>query len=130
MKKAVCAIIPNDHFEFLTVTRKDSSLYGLPGGKIDAGEEPLEALVREVREETGLIFCEEDFKPVYTAMEGGFEVITYALTRRVSDHTPRQWCEEPNVFCEFLPEHNLTSNKGAFPVYNKAAIDNYYERIR
>ncbi len=33
--------------------------YGIPGGKIDPGEGPLEAVLREVREETGLILTKE-----------------------------------------------------------------------
>jgi 8-oxo-dGTP pyrophosphatase MutT (NUDIX family) len=34
--------------------RSDCGLWGLPGGRIDAGESAIEAAVREVLEETGL----------------------------------------------------------------------------
>lgn len=35
--------------------RKDSGQWGLAGGAIDPGEEPLEAAIRELREEFGII---------------------------------------------------------------------------
>lgn len=38
----------------LLMLRADNGLWGLPGGAIDPGEHPAQALVREVFEETGL----------------------------------------------------------------------------
>lgn len=38
---------------FLSQTLKNGGRFSLPGGKVDFGEEPKEALVRESREETG-----------------------------------------------------------------------------
>lgn len=62
---------------YLSVTRKTNHEdYGLPGGKIDPGETPEEAVVREVFEETGLNFSR--IKPVFARQDGEFLAITYA----------------------------------------------------
>lgn len=38
---------------FLSQTQKNGGRFSLPGGKVDMGEDPKNALVREIKEETG-----------------------------------------------------------------------------
>ncbi len=49
---------------FLVIERNDGLGFGLPGGMVSRGEDPIDALRREVLEETGLtlLSCEELFR--------------------------------------------------------------------
>ncbi|UNM95406.1 NUDIX domain-containing protein [Ignatzschineria rhizosphaerae] len=47
-------IIVDPKGRLLVVRKKNTQKYMLPGGKIDAGETPIEALMRELQEEVGL----------------------------------------------------------------------------
>lgn len=58
---AVAALIAHQQKVLLVRTHKWSGLWGVPGGKIDYGEDTLTALSREMREEVGL----EIHSPVY-----------------------------------------------------------------
>lgn len=51
---SVAAVILNEHNELL-LHEKISGNWSLPAGMIEPGETPRSALVREVREETGLV---------------------------------------------------------------------------
>jgi nucleoside triphosphatase len=51
---AVAALIAHNQKVLLVRTHKWSGLWGVPGGKIDYGEDALTALHREMREEVGL----------------------------------------------------------------------------
>jgi len=48
------AIILDDNSKVLLCLRTDKNVWNLPGGRVELGESPWAAVVREVKEETGL----------------------------------------------------------------------------
>ncbi|MGH2599114.1 MAG: NUDIX hydrolase [Dehalococcoidia bacterium] len=51
---AVGAVVRNSAGDILLIKRGDNGLWALPGGAQDLGESTTDAVIREVREETGL----------------------------------------------------------------------------
>ncbi|WP_432967705.1 NUDIX hydrolase [Dactylosporangium sp. CA-233914] len=50
----VSAVVLNDSGQLLLGRRSDTGSWSLPAGMIDPGEQPADAIVREVREEAGI----------------------------------------------------------------------------
>jgi len=84
-------------FECLTVSRKhDATDVGLPGGKVDAGETPLAAAMRELHEETGHA-AQDLLIEVMAAngdtgadwVEGDMGCLTTAFVTLISDDEPQ-----------------------------------------
>lgn len=70
----VAAVVRNPDGHVLMIRRSDDGRWGLPAGAVDPGESPADAVVREVREETGLevrperllgVFGGADFRHTY-----------------------------------------------------------------
>lgn len=61
----VRAIIVNDTGDILLQHRRDNALWGLPGGSVEIDETAMEALKREVREETALKVIEAEPMALY-----------------------------------------------------------------
>jgi len=60
--------------KLLLEKRRDSDVWGLPGGGVKNYEEPIQAMVREVREELGWPLALEGVRPSVTVnFEGGFD---------------------------------------------------------
>jgi 8-oxo-dGTP diphosphatase len=55
MLPGVSAVVRNDRGQVLLGRRSDDGSWGLPAGAIDPGEQPADAVVREIYEETGVI---------------------------------------------------------------------------
>lgn len=54
LRPGVAAVIQDGAGQILLQRRSDNGLWGLPGGSVEIGESVRDAIVREVREETGL----------------------------------------------------------------------------
>ncbi len=66
IRPSVSAVIRNGRGRVLLGRRADNGQWGLPGGNVEIGESVTEAILREVREETGLAVAVTRLVGVYS----------------------------------------------------------------
>lgn len=122
MKEAAVMLIIKDGL-ILGISRKDDpSLFGLAGGKLEEGETPSQAAIRETKEETAVtVYCCE---PVYVREEpprkpGGLAFHTHCFYATAWSGIPEN-SEEGEV--RWLTVKELTETMAAFPDYNKKTL--------
>lgn len=119
-KYAVCGILPIIGDFFLSVSRKDDpNKIGFIGGKIDDGEEPEQALLREVLEETGLHVTVEPFDP-FVAEDG--EYIVYCYMIQLDDKVHEQIAEEETGVIRIASRLQLIKSS-PYADYNERAFE-------
>ena len=83
-KEKLGSIRERDYSTILSVSRKhDHTDFGLPGGKVDEDETVYEALVREIREETGIAIY--DAVPIYFREGHEHLTVVYIVTDYAGD---------------------------------------------
>lgn len=87
--KVVYALIQNEEGNVLLVHNTDGGGWSLPGGKVEYGETLVEALKREVREETGLFVEVNDIVSVNEGKSTQMNVHTlfFMFKAEVQDYT-------------------------------------------
>ena len=73
----VFGIITDNEGRVLLCHRRDYDLWNLPGGGVEAGESPWDALVREIKEETGLEAKPDHLTGVYSKPDKNEIVLSF-----------------------------------------------------
>jgi 8-oxo-dGTP pyrophosphatase MutT (NUDIX family) len=121
MREAGVMLIIKDGLILSISRRDDTTKFGLPGGKLEPGEQPWEAAVRETFEETGVIV--DMYSEIFRREErtsSGEIFYTYCYYAVAWSGTPTN-SEEGVV--TWLTDKELTETHGAFPDYNRATLD-------
>ena len=118
-KLAVCVLIVDQKScNFLSVSLKDDHTdFNLPGGKVELGENIIDAGVREVKEETGIDVFNLEF--LYESKDNEFQVITYYT----SNYDGNIYTKENHVV-KWIPIYDLTKSK-KWPEYNSKIYELY-----
>lgn len=75
VRASVSAVIFDTRGRLLLQQRSDGGQWGLPGGSVEIGESLRDAIVREVREETGLTVAPRRLVGLYSSP--AFQVVRY-----------------------------------------------------
>jgi len=137
LPEAACVLIINDKNELLMVTRKkNKELFGLPGGKVDFGETPIQAAARELKEETGYIINEENLEHIFSMIVNGYMCWCYTIVDEITKKSMVLQKEkfqikelEAGVIPTFIHISDLLE-VSEFKSYNAAAFESFAEYVK
>jgi 8-oxo-dGTP pyrophosphatase MutT (NUDIX family) len=126
---AAGGLVTNEENEILCIYRK--GFWDLPKGKVDQGEKIIDAAVREVEEETGVVAIITNFEPTITyhtyVMNGQFcikETYWYSMKANINNQLKPQ-LEEDITAIEWINSKNFEEKKELFYPLISGLISNF-----
>ena len=100
------------HILMLKQTTQNGGKYTLPGGNVEEGEYPVEALIRETMEETGIKIKREDIKLVHTLFKRRIKDNRIVMYFKVKTFKGTPESKEPKKFKKtvWFPRNSLPKN--------------------
>src|SRR5690349_21404938 len=122
MNKVAKAVIIDNDDKYLLMYRSAHPVFGddadLPGGTLEEGEEPLEAMIREVYEESGIALTESQVSEVYAGTDYSTHGTYYSLFTAKLDYRPDLIMSWEHSSYEWLErEEFLARARGAKDTY-------------
>lgn len=123
MLEAGVMIIIKDDLVLGVSRRNDKTKFGLPGGKVEMGETPKQAAIRETFEETGVhvdkcVYLYERVEPCRKPGDIPFRSYCFYAT---------EWHGDPSSseegYVKWCTKEDLLGITGAFPQYNEKALE-------
>jgi len=119
----VCVLVERKGQLLSVQRRRRLEFIGLPGGKVDPGEEPIMAALREFEEETGYVLSLEQLRLVYCAPDET-NVMTATFVAHAGNDWPDHAIGPEGTDVAFVPAEQLTDPaKSEFSLYNKAMLE-------
>jgi 8-oxo-dGTP diphosphatase len=102
----VFAVIVDERQQVLLCHRGDIDRWNLPGGRVELGETPWQALVREVKEEVGIEIIVERLVGVYAYPPANDLILSFACRKSGGELTPSAEADA----IAFFPADQLPAN--------------------
>lgn len=112
MTTGAFSIILDDENRVLLCKRRDKDLWNLPGGRVEQGESPWEAAIREASEEINVSIVIEKLVGVYFKQEQ--EEIVFQFLAQIENGVPSESEETREVayfYANALPENTAPRQK-------------------
>lgn len=130
---AACVLLIREDGKILSASRRGNfNDIGLIGGKVDQGEEPWEAAIRETHEEAGIFLSKNDiekfFERVNDSKAGKFITETFLcytvnVNPKISIETPLE--VEKGIQIKWSTWAEMLDKKNSFSSYNEMLYNHY-----